>query len=67
MRCLMPSKDLRVGYVPAVTVYHVHGRLCLGVLLSVVVLMVQPQGEMERTTFDVGMRCKRRGGELCSS
>jgi hypothetical protein len=39
----------------------------LGVLLSVVVMMVQPQGEMKRTTLDVGMRCKRRGGELWSS
>ena len=27
----------------------------LGVLLSVMVLMVQPQGEMKRTTLDVGM------------
>ena len=25
--------------------------MCLGVLLSVVVLLVQPQGEMKRTTF----------------
>ena len=32
----------------------------LGVLLSIVVMMVQPQGEMKRTTLDVGMRCKRR-------
>ena len=39
----------------------------LGVLLSVVELMVQQRGEMKRTTLDVGMRCKRRGGELCSS
>ena len=29
----------------------------LGVLLSVVVLIVLPQGEMKRTIFDVGMRC----------
>ena len=33
----------------------------LGVLLSVMVQMVQTQGEMKRTTLDVGMRCKRRG------
>jgi hypothetical protein len=29
----------------------------LGVLLSVVLLMVQPQREMKRTTLGVGMRC----------
>jgi hypothetical protein len=39
----------------------------LGVLLSVVVLMVEPQGEVKRTILDVGMRWKRRGGELCRS
>ena len=39
----------------------------LGALYSVVVLIVQTQGEMKRTRFDVGMRCKRRGGEICSS
>jgi hypothetical protein len=39
----------------------------LGESLSVVVLMVLPQSEMKRTTLDAGMRCKRRGGELCSS
>ena len=67
MRSLLTSTDLRVGYIPAVTVYHVHGHCYSGALLSVVVLMVLSQGEMKLTTLDVGMRCKRRGGELCSS
>ena len=39
----------------------------LGELLSVVVLMVLPQGGMQRTALVVGMKFKRRGGELCSS
>jgi hypothetical protein len=34
MRSLMPSTDLRVGYVPAVTVYHVHAQ-CNSVNCSV--------------------------------
>ena len=67
MRSLMPSTEIRVGYIPAVTVYHVHGHCYSGALLSVVVLMVLSQGEMNRTNVDVGMRWKRRGGEICSS
>ena len=67
MRCLLPSTGLRVGYVAIVTGYHVNGQ-CDSVYCSVsLVLMVQLQGGMKRTTHDVGTRWKRRGGELCSS
>ena len=65
MSTAVEEEGVRDCYVTPVLCQPRPRSMCLGVLISVEVVMVRTQREMKRTTLDVDMRCSGAVGEVC--